>query len=229
MAFVEDDPGNGKISRRKLFEGVGLFGVVAAVAAPEGGSSSQCVQPAASPPTGGHFEARETLTAAEADLLEAIVARLIPADETGPGALEAGAVAYIDRALAGALRGGRDSYAANLAAVDAHARTRYQKGFATLTSDQQDMLLGEIQANKADGFMPDSASFFEMLRSHTIQGTFCDPYYGGNAGFIGWDMIRYPGIRVSVSESEQRLVAPSPVHESAYGSGMGSGGHAHKP
>ena len=48
-------------------------------------------------------EAFETLTAAEADLLEAIVARLIPTDAHGPGATEARAARYIDRALGGAL------------------------------------------------------------------------------------------------------------------------------
>src|SRR5882672_8996694 len=48
-------------------------------------------------------EALETLTAAESDTLEAIVARLIPSDENGPGAAEARAAHYIDRALAGPL------------------------------------------------------------------------------------------------------------------------------
>ena len=48
-------------------------------------------------------EAYETLTATEADTLEAIVARLIPTDANGPGAIEARAAHYIDRALGGAL------------------------------------------------------------------------------------------------------------------------------
>ncbi|MBI1873140.1 MAG: gluconate 2-dehydrogenase subunit 3 family protein [Acidobacteria bacterium] len=46
----------------------------------------------------------QALTATEAELLDAIVARLIPTDAGGPGASEAGAVRYIDRALAGAPR-----------------------------------------------------------------------------------------------------------------------------
>src|SRR5579871_2278857 len=48
-------------------------------------------------------EALETLTAAEADILEAFCARLIPTDANGPGAREARAAHYIDRALGGAL------------------------------------------------------------------------------------------------------------------------------
>src|SRR6185503_8347042 len=43
------------------------------------------------------------LTPAEAATLEAVVARLIPADANGPGALEAGAARYIDGALGSAL------------------------------------------------------------------------------------------------------------------------------
>ena len=39
------------------------------------------------------------------------------------------------------------------------------------------------------------AQFFNMVRTHTLQGTFGDPYYGGNANFVGWDLIGYPGIR----------------------------------
>ena len=34
-----------------------------------------------------------------------------------------------------------------------------------------------------------------MVRTHTLQGTFGDPYYGGNANFVGWDLIGYPGVR----------------------------------
>ena len=60
----------------------------------------------------------------------------------------------------------------------------------------QDAVLSGMERNVATGFSPDSAPFFNMVRTHTIQGTFCDPYYGGNANFIGWDLIGYPGIRM---------------------------------
>ncbi|MBI3261879.1 MAG: gluconate 2-dehydrogenase subunit 3 family protein, partial [Acidobacteria bacterium] len=63
----------------------------------------------------------QALTATEADLLDAIVARLIPTDAGGPGASEAGAVRYIDRALAGALVGSREAYRTGLAALDRYA------------------------------------------------------------------------------------------------------------
>ncbi|GIS97800.1 MAG: hypothetical protein CM1200mP25_0370 [Acidobacteriota bacterium] len=34
------------------------------------------------------------------------------------------------------------------------------------------------------GFMGSSAAFFSMVRGHVLQGTFGDPYYGGNENFL---------------------------------------------
>ena len=63
-------------------------------------------------------DALVSLTPAEAETLRAIIARLIPADEKGPGALEARADRFIDRALGGALKNLRSAYSAGLAAAN---------------------------------------------------------------------------------------------------------------
>ena len=160
-----------------------------------------------------------TLTASEADTLEAIVARLIPTDEDGPGATEARAAYYIDRALGGALASSRETYAEGLAATEAYARASKGALFATLAPADQDRILGEMDEGVATGFEPSSRSFFNLVRSHTIQGTFCDPYYGGNAAFVGWDLLGYPGLRLVVTEDDQRMDAPRARHRSAYGFG----------
>jgi hypothetical protein len=58
--------------------------------------------------------------------------------------------------------------------------------------------------------------------NHTLQGTFGDPYYGGNANFVGWDLIAYPGIRMMVSAADQQQLekrALKPNRKSAYDSG----------
>jgi gluconate 2-dehydrogenase gamma chain len=39
----------------------------------------------------------------------------------------------------------------------------------------------------------ENTTFFQLLRTHTIEGMFCDPMHGGNAGLIGWQLIGYPG------------------------------------
>src|SRR5215470_12515929 len=74
-----------------------------------------------------------SLTAAEGQTLRAIIARLIPSDEDGPGALEARADRYIDRGLAGALKSSRPAYAAGLAAVNAQAQSSKGAAFAKLS------------------------------------------------------------------------------------------------
>ena len=159
-----------------------------------------------------------SLSTAEAETLRAIIARLIPADENGPGALEARADRFIDRALAGALKNQRQLYTSGLAAVDIYAKSSKGSAFAKLPAADQDAILTEMQANRATGF-PDQGSgqFFNLVRTHTIQGTFSDPFYGGNENFIGWELIGYPGARVAVSQNLQRIdIKPEPSRKSAY-------------
>jgi Gluconate 2-dehydrogenase subunit 3 len=164
-------------------------------------------------------QALENLSASEMDLLDAIVARLIPADANGPGAREARAASYIDRALGGALAASRQAYTAGLAALDRYARSSRGAAFTQLSAADQDSVLRDVETGSATGFAGSSATFFNMLLNHTHQGTFGDPYYGGNANFIGWDLIGYPGVRTMVSPSDQvRLESNQlkPNRKSAY-------------
>ena len=161
----------------------------------------------------------EHLTAEESTILDAVVARLIPSDDLGPGAKEAGAVHYIDRALGGALASSRPAYAAGLAALDTYARSSRGDAFARLSSTDQDSVLIDVETGAATGFTGSSAVFFNMVLNHTHQGTFGDPYYGGNANFVGWDLLGYPGVRTMVSAADQKQLeagALKPNHKSAY-------------
>jgi len=217
-------------SRRELLK---RFGVVGAASIVPGGVFVQTAPSFAAEARAAAAprEALETLTAAESDTLEAIVARLIPSDENGPGAAEARAAHYIDRALAGPLASARKAYAAGLAALNTYAQASKGGPFASLQPKDQDAVLSEMEKNAATGFTPNSSTFFNLLRAHTIQGTFCDPYYGGNANFVGWDLIGYPGVRISVAAQEQRMgVALKANHKSAYDEPMFTkrgGGHGH--
>jgi gluconate 2-dehydrogenase gamma chain len=178
------------------------------------------------PPAAGTAEAQarrtpareplETLTPAEAETLEAITARLIPTDASGPGAREARAAHYIDRALGGALAGFRDTYRAGLSSVDAYARASKGAPFAQLAVADQDAVLTDLERNTATG-VEGGAAFFALVLAHTLQGTFGDPFYGGNRNFAGWDLIGYPGVRLAVTAEQQNLDAkPAPTRMSAY-------------
>ena len=216
---MPNEPAGAQFSRRQLLKRAGLVGA-AAIATPIGTlvPSTRLSQSAAQARTAiGPGQALETLTAVEGETLEAITARLIPTDANGPGALEAQAARYIDRALGGALASSHDAYRGGLAAVDAYARTSKGSPFAKLAAADQDAVLRDMEANVASGFVPDASTFFNLVRAHTIQGTFCDPYYGGNADFVGWDLIGYPGVRLAVTVNEQRLDPRlTPTHRSAY-------------
>ena len=193
------------VSRRDVLKRVGLAGAVTAVPLDV---LAQVASPRAP---------LETLTPAEADTLEAIVARLIPTDANGPGATEARASRYIDRALRGALASFRDAYRAGLSAVDTYARGSKGAPFAQLSAQNQDAVLTDMEKNAATGFTPGSAAFFNVVLAHTIQATFCDPFYGGNDRFVGWDLIGYPGVRLIATANDQRMqTSPAATHMSAY-------------
>jgi gluconate 2-dehydrogenase gamma chain len=197
-------------SRRTLLGAVGAAGAFIAlsdVLPPAGTVEAQAGRATAREPL-------ETLSEGEMATLEAIAARLIPTDANGPGAAEARAAHYIDRALAGALIDFHDTYRSGLAAVDAYARTSKGAAFAQLAPAEQDAVLTDVERNAAfDG----SAGLFNVLLSHTVQGTFGDPFYGGNRNFVGWDLIGYPGVRLAVTAEQQNLdTRPLATRMSAY-------------
>lgn len=182
-------------TRREMLERAAAIGTAGALPARSLGQSVE---------GSGPFK---NLNTSESRALEAIVARLIPADENGPGALEAGAARYIDRSLSNALAGPLETYRAGLAALDSYAREVAGGAFADLDVSDQDRLLGDLERNAARGFTPDASTFFELVHAHTIQGTFSDPAYGGNQDFIGWELVGYPGVRLGVGPDDQRMTA----------------------
>jgi gluconate 2-dehydrogenase gamma chain len=213
-----------RLSRRDLLKRAGVAGAVATVPASLTAHEAQAVEQLEQL---GHF------TSAEATTIDAIVERLIPSDGNGPGAKEARVARYIDRALAGELSAFRDVYAAGLEQVEVFSRNNYGASFTSLTADQQDAVLREMErasqpvaptgSDVREGappatrtrFQPTAAAFFEAIREHTLQGMFGDPYHGGNANYVGWNLIDFPGIKLFYSAREQRLdVRAKPAHKS---------------
>jgi gluconate 2-dehydrogenase gamma chain len=193
-----------RLSRREMLRRSAVLGAVSAVPA-KVLAQAESAAPYAN------------MTAAEAATLEAFVARLIPNDANGPGALEAGAARYIDQALGDALAALRPAYTAGLAALDVYARSAAGGSFASLPPTRQDALLDDLEQDRATGFVPSSRVFFDLVLGHTLEGTFGDPHYGGNRDFIGWELIGYPGLRLAVTAEQQRMDAKlEPLQSSAY-------------
>ena len=218
------------ISRRDILKGAGAAAAAAAVggAVPATGTAAPgTLAPAAQGPAVAARQALETLTAQEADLLDLIVARLIPSDALGPGAREARVVRYIDRALSGALATSREAYRSGLAAFDRYCRMSRGKAFGELPPIEQDSVLIDVETGAATGsgagFAGSSAQFFTLVLNHTRQGMFGDPYYGGNANFVGWDLLGYPGVRTNVTAADQQALERNqlkPNRRSAYDNDM---------
>ncbi len=199
-----------KISRRSFFKvaGAAVASTAAEVhAAKTGGTAPPPVR--AAPYT--FFKPEE------ANFIEAAVARLIPADELGPGAVEAGVPSYLDKQLGGAWGAGERLYRSGpwregaptqgyqlpftpaelfhnaLRGIRDDLAKRGKPAFAKLSAQEQDTYLKSLQDGTIDLNGVPSNVFFESLLDLTIEGYFSDPVYGGNKDMAAWKMIGFPG------------------------------------
>ena len=154
----------------------------------------------------------------EVRFLEAAVENLIPTDELGPGARDAGVVVYIDRQLAGSwgthgrqYRAGpwlegtpqqgyqsrftpQEVYRIAIREIDQHCKTAFGRPFAQLARDGQLRLLEQLEKDEIALPSLSSKFFFDLLWRNTDEGYFADPLYGGNRGMVGWKLLGFPGL-----------------------------------
>lgn len=155
--------------------------------------------------------------------LTAIFDRLIPADEHGSSASEAGCIEFIDSELAGdygsgaalylsgplnpgneeALMGSpqfltppRERYLTGLKALEAWSQKTQHKPFYEMDTAAIDSFLKDMEAGKIDlGKEINSQALFELMLQNVREGYLADPIYGGNKNMVGWKMIGFPGAR----------------------------------
>jgi len=159
-------------------------------------------------------------TTDEAAVVEAFAARLIPADELGPGAREAGVTTFIDRQLTGPYGGHdwlymegpfsknplptqglqseltpRQQYRNGIAALEAYCKATFNRSFTQLDAAEQDRLIGGLE--KGEVQLPNFSSkmLFNAIYTNTVEGFFADPIYGGNRDMVGWKLVGFPGVR----------------------------------
>jgi gluconate 2-dehydrogenase gamma chain len=138
-------------------------------------------------------------------LLNAVVERLIPSDELGPGAREAQAARYILGALATDYQRHLPEYVAGLAEIDARAQTVFGAPFVALRPERQDAILEQIEERVGASDGPTPLSFFDLVLRHTREGVFGDPRWGGNADRVGWDLIGYAGPKYNWTGADQQI------------------------
>jgi gluconate 2-dehydrogenase gamma chain len=173
----------------------------------------------------------------EVKFIDAAVARLIPADELGPGAKEAGVTVFIDRQLAGSygkadrwyMQGPWDQgtetqgyqtrftpaqfYRAAIKAIDAYCQSTYERSsFAELAADDQDHVLSGLEKDEIKPAGVNGRAFFGLFLQNTVEGFFSDPLYGGNRDMMGWKLIGFPGAhydyRAYVAKHGERVDLP---------------------
>lgn len=155
--------------------------------------------------------------------LAAIFDRLIPADEHGPSASEAGCIEFLDGELAGDYGTGAalylegplqreneeqlmgspqflappvERYMTGLSALERWAQQKYQHPFHQLNAEQIDQFLTAMEDGKINlGDEINSQAFFELMLQNAREGYLADPIYGGNKNMAGWKMIGFPGAR----------------------------------
>jgi gluconate 2-dehydrogenase gamma chain len=197
--------------RRFLKSSVGAIGVAAVPAASVPASVS-----AAEPHAHGGAKAAKYMffSAAEVAFVDAAVARLIPADELGPGAKEAGVTYFIDQQLFGGwgtmakmYRQGpyaegtpQQGYQSPLTPQEIfrvairEINQHLGKPFEKLAAKEQDEVLKNLEEGKLALESVPSRFFFNLLLEGTIDGFFADPIYGGNRDKVGWKLVGFPGV-----------------------------------
>jgi gluconate 2-dehydrogenase gamma chain len=226
-----------RASRRQLLAGTAFV----VLAGPAGGATAATVrgslpwQPdAAYPPTPVLPGDWMFFTPAEAAMVEAIVDRLIPADDLGPGGRQAGCAVFIDRQLHGPYGGHdglymqgpfppnplptqglqspltpRQQYRQGLAALDAYCKAQFTgRGFPDLTAAEQDQVLTGLEKGSVElpGFS--ARMLFSALLTNTMEGFFADPIYGGNRDMAGWKLVGFPGTRYDYRDVMQNPNQP---------------------
>jgi gluconate 2-dehydrogenase gamma chain len=141
----------------------------------------------------------------DAKTIEAFAERLMPGAPGMPGAKDADVLNYIDLALSGAYADQQDFYRRGLAGLDAYCQATYKTPFVRLDAARQDAVITAMEEGKATGFAwPTAQQFFNTLRTHTMEGMFADPVYGGNKDFAGWKLVGFPGAQPVFTQADMQ-------------------------
>jgi gluconate 2-dehydrogenase gamma chain len=156
-----------------------ILGTVGVAAWPAIASAQQHAHKAAASPSSTALEHFDPATARD---IAAMAARIIPSDD-GPGATEAGAVYFIDRALRTFAADQQIAYREGLADLKLRREKLFHgsASFSGLTAAEQIQLLKSIE----------NTDFFSILRQHTVLAWLGSPEYGGNRGSVGWKYIGF--------------------------------------
>lgn len=110
------------------------------------------------------------------------------------------------------------TYQVGIAAIEAYANEQFGGGYAELPEEDQDQVIWDMMDEAIPQFEAfSSVSFFHTLRTHTAEGMFSDPSYGGNRNLAGWLLVGFPGSQRAYNpeemQTEQEPREPMTMHE----------------
>lgn len=125
-----------------------------------------------------------TFTEREGADFDAFASRIVPTDDT-PGAREAGAVYFADRALADVLSDLLPIVRGGLAAMDERVRASFPGAgpLADLAPARQDEIVAAVET--------EDPGFFFFARTLVMLGLVANPEYGGNRDKVGWALLGF--------------------------------------
>ena len=146
-----------------------------------------------------------------------------PVRRHGPGATEAMAVRYIDRAAGRRSAGSARRLSRRSRSPGARYARQGRAGAVprSSTETRQISLLIDVESGTATGanvgFAGSSAQFFALVRGHVMQGTLRRSALRRQRGLRRLGSARLPGVRTVVTPAEQKLLSPpTRVRRSAY-------------
>lgn len=122
----------------------------------------------------------------------ALCEQIIPADEHGGGATEAGVIRYIDRQLVAVFDYDQLVYQKGIAALQANCLEMHGRRFEMLDPEvqhelcmgmEEDALPGESWGDLAQ------SRFFDLAIRHSMQGFYGAPRHGGNRDYMSYRMM----------------------------------------
>lgn len=122
------------------------------------------------------------LSAADAADVDAIAAQILPSGDS-PGAREAHAVYFIDRALA--------TFFADRAAAFRSGLAQFQLAFRTSQPASASFASASPATQTEFLRSADQTPFFTSVRWLTVVGTLASAQYGGNFGGAGWKIMGF--------------------------------------
>jgi gluconate 2-dehydrogenase gamma chain len=220
-------------SRRQLFKSLSLVPLTALAVA---SCAKESDKPAGEASSAGADYQPTFFSASEWSFILAACDRLIPVDDIGPSAGQAGVPEFIDRHMQTPYASGdiwymqgpfieaapqfgyqgrlpvRDILRVGIKAIDTHCMQHSSgKTFAQLARAEQETLLKEAESGKLELENISAKEFFNQLLNETRMGYFCDPKYGGNKNMAAWKMIGYPGARADFSNWVEVRDKPYPM------------------